>query len=110
MADSYSFSSNSVPTTSWGKEVTGEKSAFLALILSFLFPGIGIAYAGKVGLGVIIFILSEICLGLTIALAIFLIGFVFTIPYAIFWIYGMYKAYTMCGENNRLWAQYLASR
>lgn len=53
-------------------------------------------YAGKIGLGVAILIISYL-------LAVFIIGL---IP----WIYGMYKAYTLCEENNRLWAQYLASR
>lgn len=95
MSDSFT-GNNNFPTTSWGKPVTGEKSTFLALLLGFFFPGVGIMYAGKIGLGVAILIISYL-------LAVFIIGL---IP----WIYGMYKAYTLCEENNRLWAQYLASR
>ena len=83
-------------TTSWGKPVTGEKSTFIALLLSFFLPGVGIIYAGRVGLGVVILIL-------TVLLAAVFVG-------VIFWIYGMYKAYKMCVENNRIWAEYLASR
>lgn len=86
---------SSIPTTSWGKPVTGEKSSFLALILSFFFPGVGIMYAGRVGLGIVIFLLSFFLIFIIIGL----------IP----WIYGMYKGYVMCEENNRLWAQYLAT-
>ena len=92
----FDTSTHHVPTTSWGKPVTGEKSPFLALVLSFFFPGVGIMYAGRVGLGLVILLLS-------VFLAVFVIGL-------IFWIYGMYKGYSMCSENNRLWAQYLASR
>ena len=89
-------STQNILMTSWGKPVTGEKSPFLALVLSFFFPGVGVMYAGRIGLGVVILILS-------VLLAAFIIGM-------IFWIYGMYKGYSMCSENNRIWAQYLASR
>lgn len=88
-------STQNILMTSWGKPVTGEKSPFLAFVLSFFFPGVGVMYAGRIGLGFVILILSVI-------LAVFIIG-------VIFWIYGMYKGYSMCCENNLLWAQYLAS-
>ena len=87
---------DNILTTSWGKPVTGEKSPFITLILSFFLPGVGIIYAGRVGLGLVILLLS-------VLLAAVFVGI-------IFWIYGMYKAYTMCTENNRIWAEYLASR
>ena len=107
MVDPYSFSSsNNLPITSWGREVTGEKSVAIALILGFFFPGLGIAYAGKIGLGVTIFILDIVFL----ATVWLVIGVIFSIPLLIFLIYGMIKAYSMCDENNRLWREYLASR
>lgn len=81
-----------LPITSWGKVVTGEKSTFLAVLLGFFISGTGVMYAGRVGLGIVIFVL-------TILTALFLVGI-------IIWIYGMYKAYTMCKENNRLWLEY----
>ena len=62
----------------------------------YLLPGVGIIYAGRVGLGLVILLLS-------VLLAAVFVGI-------IFWIYGMYKAYKMCVENNRIWADYLASR
>lgn len=111
MVDPYSFSSsNNLPITSWGREVTGEKSVAIALILGFFFPGLGIAYAGKIGLGVTIFILDIVCYILFLATVWLVIGVIFSIPLLIFLIYGMIKAYSMCDENNRLWREYLASR
>ena len=111
MADPYSFSSgNNFPVTSWGKEVTGEKSTALALILGFFFPGLGITYAGKVGFGIVLFVLNFVCWILFCATVWLFIGIIFSIPMLIILIYGMIKAYSMCDENNRLWREYLASR
>ena len=109
MSDSFT-GNNNFPTTSWGKPVTGEKSTFLALLLGFFFPGVGIMYAGKIGLGVTIFILDIVCYILFLATVWLVIGVIFSIPLLIFLIYGMIKAYSMCDENNRLWREYLASR
>ena len=111
MAEPYSFSSgNNFPITSWGKEVTGEKSVALALILGFFFPGLGITYAGKVGFGIALYVAFFACLVLYCCTIWFLIGIIFSFPMLIILIYGMIKAYAMCDENNRLWREYLASR
>ena len=91
----FEVSTPNILTTSWGMPVTGEKSPFLAFVLSLFLPGVGVMYAGRIGLGFVILILS-------LLLAAFIIGL-------IIWIYGIYKGYSMCTENNRLWAYYLAS-
>ena len=91
----FEASTPNILTTSWDMPVTGEKSPFLALVLGIFFPGVGVMYAGRIGLGVVILILS-------VLFAAFIIGL-------IIWIYGIYKGYSMCTENNRLWANYLAS-
>ncbi len=58
---------NGLPTTSYGKVVTGEKSMILGLILWWFFlGGIGLAYAGRVGLGIVLFIVEIICAFLAI--------------------------------------------
>ena len=63
----------------------------LALIISFLLPGIGTVYAGNIMKGLIIFVVAVI-LG---ALATFLLlGLIAYILYVIVWLYGMYDAYT----------------
>ncbi len=49
---------NGLPTTSYGKVVTGEKSMVLGIIIWFFLGGIGLAYAGRVGLGIALFIIE----------------------------------------------------
>ncbi|HML04855.1 MAG TPA: hypothetical protein VK426_03675 [Methanobacterium sp.] len=61
----------------------------LALIISFFLPGIGSVYAGKVMMGIVIFIIALILGASTLFLGI--IGYIL---YLIVWIYGMYDAYT----------------
>jgi TM2 domain-containing membrane protein YozV len=61
----------------------------LALIISLILPGIGSVYAGKVMMGIIIFIIALILGVLTIYL-----GIIAYILYIIVWLYGMYDAYT----------------
>jgi TM2 domain-containing membrane protein YozV len=61
----------------------------LALIISFFLPGIGTVYAGKVMMGIVIFIIALILGVLTMYL-----GIIAYILYIIVWLYGMYDAYT----------------
>jgi len=75
-----------------------QKSEALALILSFIIPGVGEMYAGKVGKGVIILLLAI----LSAALIMLLIGF---IMYPIVWIYSMIDSYNLAKEYNALLIQ-----
>ena len=61
----------------------------LALVISFFLPGIGSVYAGKVMMGIVIFIIAII-----LALLYTMVSFWLVILYIIVWIYGMYDAYT----------------
>jgi len=62
------------------------KSSGIAVVLSFLIPGLGQVYVGKIGLGVLMILFSFIF----VALMFLLIG----IPlYLILWVYSMYDAY-----------------
>ena len=63
----------------------------LALIISFFLPGIGTVYAGKVMMGIVIFVVALILGALA---TIFLLGIIAYVLYLIVWIYGMYDAYT----------------
>jgi len=84
-----------LPRKSNGTIVTGEKSVGLAVILSLLIPGAGTMYAGKVGWGLVLLILSA-------ALLFFIVGF-------FIWLYSIYDAYAACKEHNSLWYDYLES-
>lgn len=77
-----------------GDLVTGEKSAAIAVILSIIIPGTGVMYGGRIGLGLLILILSWVFI------ILFFIGL---IP----WIYGIWKSYELCKQNNVLWYEYL---
>jgi TM2 domain-containing membrane protein YozV len=73
----------------------GEKSAGVAVILSFLIAGLGQMYNGEITKGLLLLVLY-------IVLAVG--GFFFCIPYLgvlVLWIYGMYDAYTRAEEYNR---------
>lgn len=62
------------------------KSSGIAVVLSFLIPGLGQIYVGKIGLGILFILLSSIF----VVLMFFLIG----IPlYLVLWVYSMYDAY-----------------
>lgn len=93
---------NGLPTTSYGKVVTGEKSMILGIVLWFFLGGIGLAYAGRVGLGIALFIIELICA----FLAVFIIPAIIAI---IVWIVALYLTYKAIKENNELWAQHLTS-
>ena len=66
----------------------GSKSMFLAMLLSFLFTGIGIAYAGKIEKGLIYFgiglVLNILFMSISSALGIFVFAF---------WIFSLYVTY-----------------
>ncbi len=72
-----------------------KKSEGLALILSFLIPGLGQIYVGKSSAGALM-IVAAVILGMTTALLI-LPGII----YIALWIYGMYNAYVEAKEYNR---------
>lgn len=60
---------------------SSEKNEVLAIILSFILPGLGHFYLGLPKKGIIILILSIVGI------------FLFIFPYLIVWAYGMYDAY-----------------
>ena len=81
----------------------GEKSAGVAVLLSFFLSGLGQIYNGEltkgllllfasIGLSVFLFFLWWTCAGLFIGLAFALVV----------WIFGMYDAYTRAEEYNRV--------
>ena len=74
--------------------VVSRKSSGLAVILSFLIPGLGQIYCGQIGKGVLMVILSFI-FGL---LSFILIGIPF---YIILWVYSMYDAYKLAEKTNQ---------
>lgn len=75
------------------KKVESEKSPAIALILSFIFPGIGQLYNDQKSKCVKLIIISIICL----VLSIIVIG---AFLYFIVWIYGMYDAYKSAKAIN----------
>lgn len=91
---------NGLPTTSYGKVVSGEKSMAIGIILWFFFGGIGLAYAGRVGLGIVLFIIEVVC-----AIIAFLI--IPGIIAVIVWFVALYLTYKAIEENNQLWTQHL---
>jgi len=69
--------------------VKTEKSAGIAAILAFFFPGSGQVYNGETGKGIVLFI------GYLIGLVLYII------PGIIVLIYGIYDAYTTAQKMNR---------
>ncbi len=65
-----------------------EKNMIIALIISFIFTGLGIAYAGDVKKGVIFF-----AIGIVLNILGMWVHFIFSIVSLIFWIYAMYVTY-----------------
>jgi len=74
-------------------EQNKQKSPIIAIILSFIFPGLGQTYIGQQQKGVL-FIVIGICLVLMMYI---LIGIVL---YPLFWLYSMYDAYTSATKLN----------
>ena len=65
-----------------------EKSMAIALIISFFLTGLGIAYAGDVKKGLIIFVIGVIC-----GLLNLYVSTLFGIVAIIVWAYGLYATY-----------------
>lgn len=72
-----------------------EKSMAVAMIISFIFTGLGIAYAGDTTKGVGIFAAAVICniLGMYVSM-------IFSIISLVLWIVGMYLTYTQVKAVN----------
>ena len=69
-----------------------------ALILSFLFSGIGISYLGNVPKGLTIFLVSLILIPLRIYSSF---GMMFSVFSFILWLYGMYATHS---EYNKIYS------
>lgn len=66
-----------------------EKSMAIALVISFFLPGLGLAYAGDVQKGIMIFAASIIC-GI---ISLYFAGMFFGLVRFILWIYGLYATH-----------------
>ena len=65
-----------------------EKNMIIALIISFIFTGLGIAYAGNVQKGIIFFVI-----GVVLNILGMWVHMIFAIVSLIFWIYALYATY-----------------
>ena len=65
-----------------------DKNPILAAFLSFLIPGLGEIYVGKISMGILLIILSFILSTATIVFSIFA-----GILYIIIWLYAIYDSY-----------------
>ncbi|MGZ7116673.1 MAG: hypothetical protein ACXVHS_04380 [Methanobacterium sp.] len=66
------------------------KNPFLAAFLSFLIPGLGQIYTGKIMIGIVFIVLALILSTATTLLTIFA-----GILYIILWLYAIYDAYIL---------------
>lgn len=78
-----------------------QKNPIIALLLSFLFPGVGQIYNGQILKGAIILVAYFGIIFLAIALSFFLIGICLFVVPVIIWLYAMYDAYTSANKINR---------
>ena len=72
-----------------------EKSMVVALVISFIFYGLGLVYAGDVQKGIIIFVAAIACN----LIAIFVYPFISLITIVI-WVYGLYATYLQVKTVN----------
>ena len=72
-----------------------QKSTGVGIILSFLLPGLGHLYAGLIGMGLILMVLSMVF----IALAFFTF-FITLVFYLILWIWGIFNVRQKINEYN----------
>ncbi len=79
-----SYSQNNTPELA-----VHEKSEFLAVLLSFIIPGAGEIYVGKVSKGIFLIVLA-------------LILFFTLIGYFFIWIYAMFDSYNLAKRYNQL--------
>lgn len=84
------FSTEIEPEIKNVPQANNSKNMALALIISFIFTGLGIAYAGDVKRGLIIFVLGIVFNILGLSVSAF-----FSIISIVIWIYGMYATYKM---------------
>ncbi len=82
------FSTEIEKNTKPVKTNDGSKSMILAMIISFIFTGLGIAYAGDVKKGVIYFVI-----GIVLNILYMYVSSIFGIFVFIFWIYALYATY-----------------
>lgn len=71
------------------------KNPILAAILSFLIPGLGEIYVGKMLIGVVLVIVS-----LALTAAIYMVTSYAWIAYIIVWLYAIYDSYTSAKATN----------
>lgn len=71
------------------------KNPFLAAFLSFLIPGLGQIYTGKIMMGIILIIAALILSTATTLFTIFA-----GILYIILWLYAIYDAYVTANETT----------
>lgn len=76
-----------------GAPPTEIKSTGIAAIASFIVPGLGQIYCGKIGRGVMILIGAIICC----LLIVVVIGIILA---PLFWIWNIYDAYTLAKKIN----------
>ncbi|MDO5861998.1 MAG: zinc-ribbon domain-containing protein [Thermoplasmata archaeon] len=83
------------PTSTATALMVNKKSDGLAVILSFIIPGLGQLYLGKIDRGLAMLV-GGIALGLLSLWLLFP-----AIAYIVVWIYSMYDAYQVSEEYNR---------
>jgi len=77
------------------------KNPILAAFLSFLLPGMGQIYVGKILFGLFLILLAFIISTLTIFLiSIIFISIIGIILYVILWLYTIYDAYMSAQETS----------
>jgi len=74
----------------------GEKSAGIAVLLSFFITGLGQLYNHEISKGIIFLIV-----GILLNILSFLTGFILCVVLVPFWIYGMYDAYSRANHYNQ---------
>lgn len=78
-----------------------QKNPIIALLLSFLFPGVGQIYNGQLMKGVIILVAYFGIIFLAFVLSFFLIGICLFVVPVIIWLYAMYDAYVTANKITR---------
>lgn len=73
--------------------VRNEKNAGLAAVLSFLIIGLGQIYNGEIAKGLILLIVSYLCIALAFLIVPLIVGI-------ILWIYAIYDAYDTAKKIN----------
>ncbi|WP_456372824.1 hypothetical protein [Methanocaldococcus sp.] len=77
-----------------------KKSVGIAVLLSFVIPGAGQMYLGKVGKGIILLIATGILIAFGLLLSLLVIGIPLLLLGLIIWIYSIYDAYKSAKDYN----------